>query len=80
MRFREHRGGLAESMATEVELAGRDALVVHVRALLELWGICVRDCAVHVEPYAYDERVGWDTYIVTLDGYGVVGFTDGPSA
>jgi peptidoglycan hydrolase-like protein with peptidoglycan-binding domain len=27
---------------------------------------------------AWDYRIGWDTHIVTVDGYGVYGFTDGP--
>lgn len=26
----------------------------------------------------YDERIGWHTYIVSLEDYGVLGFTDGP--
>lgn len=32
---------------------------------------------VRVEPYCYDDRIEWDTYIVTLDGR-ATGFTDGP--
>jgi hypothetical protein len=31
---------------------------------------------IEVKPYTYDERIGWDTYIVTVDG-AAVGFTDG---
>ena len=30
-----------------------------------------------VEPYLFDKRIGWDTYIVTLDG-NAIGFTNGP--
>lgn len=30
-----------------------------------------------VTPYCYDDRTGWDTYIVTINGWGVCGFTDG---
>lgn len=33
---------------------------------------------VHVEPYGYDDRCGWDVHLVTIDGYGVYGMTDGP--
>jgi hypothetical protein len=33
--------------------------------------------AVHIEPYGYDARIGWDTYVITLDGYGVWGFAKG---
>ncbi|MNL05740.1 hypothetical protein D3C87_1263520 [compost metagenome] len=33
-----------------------------------------------VEKYGtgIDTRIGWDTYIVVLPGWGVLGFTDGP--
>lgn len=29
-----------------------------------------------VKPYCYDARIGWDTYIVTVDGH-AWGFTNG---
>jgi hypothetical protein len=32
---------------------------------------------IHVSKYAYDDRIKWDTYIVTVDRIGVFGFTDG---
>ncbi len=31
-----------------------------------------------IAPYCFDDRIGWDTYIVTVPGYGVLGMTDGP--
>jgi hypothetical protein len=31
-----------------------------------------------IEPYGYDQRIGWYTYIVSMEGYGVFGFTNGP--
>lgn len=80
MKFREHRGGLAESMETVVNLVGRKELVEHTHKLLWLWGVDVRDEDVKVEKYTDngDARIGWsEVYIVTLTGYGVVGFTDG---
>ena len=89
MRFREHRGGLEESLKTVVELADRAALVGHVRRLLEPFDFRGDiDAGLHIEPYAWfdkdkaiwDERVHWHTYIVTLENYGVVGFTDGPGS
>jgi hypothetical protein len=30
-----------------------------------------------VEPYYYDDRIGWDTHLVVTDGK-ARGFTDGP--
>lgn len=77
MRFREHRALLADSLETTVEVEGRAGLVEHLR--LKFWGSGwpVLDFdAIDVDPYAYDERAWGKTYIVTLAGYGVLGFTD----
>ena len=84
MKFREHRGGLAESMQTQVELADRAALLEHIRKLAEPWPTFppVTEETVRVEPYYLerDDRTGWEqTGIVMLEGYGVLGFTDGPA-
>lgn len=73
MKFRPHRGGLAESMAEVVELAGLQQLTDHLRANMPY----IPEGQVKVSPYCYDDRTGWKTYIVTVDGQGV-GFTDGP--
>jgi len=32
---------------------------------------------IHAEAYGYDPRVDWVTWLITVDGYGVVGYTDG---
>ena len=78
MKFREHRGGLDESMATLVEVPDRAALLEYLRKLAEPWPTFppISSETVHIEPYIWDSRIGWNTHIVTLDGYGVVGFTD----
>lgn len=81
MKFREHRGGLAESMATVVELPDRAALLEHCRTLLACWPIAppVTDEALQVGGHViFDARTGWHTHIVLLKGLGVLGFTDGP--
>ena len=69
MKFRPQRGGLADSMAEVVELRPSiEALVRHLK---------VPGDRIDVRPYYYDDRTGWKTYIVTVDGQ-AVGFTDGP--
>jgi hypothetical protein len=82
MLFREHRGGLAESLDTEVQLTDRAALVAHVSQLLDPFGFKFDDRAtpIKVEYYGKDHRIAvWkDTYVVTLAGYGVLGFTNAP--
>jgi hypothetical protein len=66
-KFRYHRGGYAESMATEVPCAN----VLELFALVGTEDIIIR-------PYGgIDQRNGWDTYIVLVSG-SPVGFTDGP--
>lgn len=82
MKFREHRGGLIESMATVIEMADRAALVAYIARQLEPFHFTAAEVAAGLEVEKYgsgiDERIGWDTHIVTLKRYGVLGFTDGP--
>lgn len=78
-RFREHRGGLADSMATTVEVHTRAELIAHIKKLLSLFDVHFRFDEIEVKPYGgYDERIGWNNHIVTMPDYGVLGFTDGP--
>lgn len=78
MKFREHRGSLAESMATMVEMPDRSALVAHIAKQLSGWPVAVNDEAITVESYGHDDRIGWDAHIVILKDFGPIGFTDGP--
>jgi hypothetical protein len=73
MLFREHRGSLADSMATQVELPDDlDALIAHMRKLAEPWPT--------MPPISRDtvrvERWHDDTSLVLLDHYGVFGYID----
>jgi hypothetical protein len=80
MKYRPHRGGLAEAMAECVELpATIDALRTHV----ERDGDPLAPKLTRVDPHGRgaDSRIGWkDTFVVLgewQDGSkGVVGFTD----
>ncbi len=78
-RYRDHRWSLAEGLATTREVADRRGLLAYLREDLGRYGYEFADRALRIEPYARDDRIGWlDTHIVTIDGFGVVGFTDGP--
>lgn len=79
MKFRPQRGSLDAAMAEVQEFAGRAELVAHIAERLARWGFVVTPTMVHVRKYGFDKRIGWDTHIVTVDGYGVFGFTDGPT-
>jgi hypothetical protein len=81
MKFREHRGNLAESMETMVEFQDKQALVAHLRYLLRPFNFRVEDKDVAARLYSTsgDQRIGWEkVYVVTVHGYGVVGFSDSP--
>ena len=75
MKVREHRGLLSESMATVREVKNRSELLAIIQSQL----LFEMDPArLHVEHYMYDGRIGWDTYLISIDGYGVWGMADGP--
>lgn len=85
IRFRPHRGSLHAAMAEAVTLSDRQALIAHLQAthadLQEFVGAPdIRDETVHVTKYGHgiDTRIGWNTHIVEIDGWGPAGFTDGP--
>lgn len=80
MKFRPVRGGLATAMK-EVQEWNTVEELEHIvfeeaRGLSHL----ARGTKIQVEKYGHgiDERIGWDTHLVTLKGVGPVGFTDGP--
>ena len=75
MRFREQRGGLNESLTTVVNLNGRADLIAYLTRLLNPVPVSSED--VIVKAYGFDDRIGWDTYVVSVRNYGVVGFIDG---
>lgn len=67
-------------MATVIDVADRAALEAVVRSHLREANELGWDLGeMRVEPRGYDSRIGWDTHIVTVDGWGVVGMTDGPA-
>lgn len=83
MRYRPHKGSIAESVALTVEVEGWPGLIRQLRS--ELWPYRrddFTDDKVHVSPYCGDHsRIGWrDVHIVTIDGYGVMGFCEGPAS
>ena len=64
MKFRFHRGGLGESMATMTTIDTREQLELIVGG------------PVTFSYVGYDDRIAWDTYYVS-DKNGVVGMSDG---
>jgi hypothetical protein len=61
MKFREHRGGLDESMKDIYEFSSIAELKQHVENWFKVpvLDICIKY-------YCYDERIAWDTYLVSI--------------
>ncbi len=86
MKFRFHRGALDDSMETMIEVAPIDGsvragLLAAIRKEYAALGPDFADGQLRVAPYfGDDDRIGWkDVHIVSIDGYGVVGFCEGPA-
>lgn len=70
--YRPHRGGLHESMRDVREVASFPELVRAMRADVLSWypiDQLPTEENTKLEPYGYDERIGWQTYLVTVDGH-----------
>ena len=79
MKLRQHRGSLAESLATEVEIYNTlHALHTYVARDLKQFDVVVQPEQIKVSFYVHDPRTCSNTYLVEVEGYGVYGFTDQP--
>lgn len=77
IRYRNHRGGLEESMYTTRFFNNGEEVKAHIRAALAGWE--VDTAVIEATFYARDKRIDWpESWIVTIPNYGVVGWTDGP--
>ncbi len=81
MRFIEYRQPPHEMEKTQAEVSDRAALVAHCKQQLSEWHL--QDSDFTVSSYGQEWRdppLGkareWITHIVTIKGYGVIGFTD----
>jgi hypothetical protein len=76
IKFRPVRGRLEESMKEVHELpATRVALAAHLQKQYE--HRVISSHTIEVTPYRYDERINWNTHLVTVLGE-AMGYTDGP--
>lgn len=88
MRFIEYRQPPDEMEKTQTEVADRAALVAHCNKELAMWPSIghLEDSDFTVSPYGQEwrdpplgEARKWITHVVTIKGYGVIGFTDSPA-
>jgi hypothetical protein len=66
---------IGEAMSRCVELADGAALMAYLREHYDFLEPTIQN--VTIKPYGRDERIGWDTYLVCIDGKAAL-FTDGP--
>ncbi len=78
IRVREHRGQLGDSLATTWRVKDKAELVTLIREQLSPFHVGLNPEQVQITPYGFDARCGWDTYLITVYGYGVWGMADGP--
>jgi hypothetical protein len=64
--YRPHRHLLDDAMSEVIEVSDRADLIRHLVKELRPWFIEIDDSDIRIEPYCYDDRINWDTYIVTL--------------
>ena len=80
MKYRDHKGSLAESMETEIQVNSVDEIKSHLNKFYNNFGKKVEE--IKFEYCGMDERIDWDTYYVLqkLNGdeyFTVVGMSDG---
>ena len=80
MKYRDHRGGLADSMETVQEVSSIDEIKQHLNKFYNQFGKSVEE--IKFEHVGMDKRINWDTYYVLqrLDSetnFTVAGMSDG---
>jgi hypothetical protein len=77
MKFREHRGSLAESMLTVVDLNTKKEFCDHISKVARKI-VPEGEFTISFSDYSFDIRINWDTFLVMLEGYGPIGMLNGP--
>lgn len=77
MKIRPAQSGLEleEAMSRVVEVADEATLLRYLEKHYGFWKPTREN--VTIVPYERDERIGWDTHLVCVDGKAAL-FTDGP--
>ncbi len=77
--FRPHKGSLKESIALAVPVKDIDDLITMIAKDLAPYdhGVTINRDTVKIIYYTVDTRIDWNTYIVTLEDYGVMGYING---
>lgn len=77
MKFREHRGQLSDSMATQVELKTKEEFYKHLNSIWNVYGVQVDE--VKFDYIGFDKRINQETYYVSIfinDAWSCVGMSN----
>lgn len=74
--FRHHRATLSEAMETVIKVSDIKELVFKLNEDFR-YGPPIESKDIKVKFYGFDNRINWNTHIVTHKG-NAIGFTDGP--
>lgn len=80
VRFRLHRGGLVESLATTVSVESLNDVLEFIDEFHPFtvgYG-CKKVDELFCEFYGNDARIGWETYAIKNPSGHIIGFSDGP--
>lgn len=76
MLFRYHRGGLAESLETTINIKDKQELYKILQDELKRWNFFFNIEDIECIDYGYDNRCNWQTYLISIKNFGVVGMTN----
>jgi hypothetical protein len=81
MRYRPHRGGLADAMAEAVEVGDWDGLLLHLRRTHPEFGPPFDPNGVFLSEDGHDDaRIGWtDVHYVMHEEWGILGMCEAPA-
>ena len=76
--FRPHRGALDVAMAESSVVNSKQDVIDKVTSEVRKFDdhILIDESTVNIKYYGEDGRINWSAWIVTLQGAGVVGFTN----
>lgn len=77
IKYRDHKRTLNESMDTVQEFKNKNELIIYLKSSLSIFKYTLNEEDLIIEKYCFDDRIEWNTYIVSIKGFGVVGFTNG---
>lgn len=77
MRFRFHRGTLEDSLKTLVNFKNKEELYKIICDSFKDFDFKFNIENIEFKHQGYDERCNWDTYLVHIKNYGVIGQSDG---